>query len=62
MADQVAKRAAQESMTLVMKTTPQLVEENTEKRTLTEEEGLDSLTNIHCLTHLGLKKMAELVN
>ena len=62
MADQVAKKAAQGSMTLVIKTIPQLVEENTEKRTLTEEEGLDCLTNIHCLTHLGLKKMAELVN
>jgi hypothetical protein len=62
MADQVAKRAAQESMTLVMKTTPQLVEENTEKRTLTEEEGLDYLASIHRLTHLGLKKMTELVN
>ena len=62
MADQVAKKAAQGSMTLVIKTTPQLVEENTEKRILTEEEGLEHLANIHCLTHLGLKKMAELVN
>ena len=62
MADQVAKKAAQGSTTLVIKTTPQLVEENTEKRTLTEEEGLDYLASIHRLTHLGLKKMTELVN
>jgi hypothetical protein len=62
MADQVAKKAAQWSMTLVIKTTPQLVEEKTERRTLTEEEGLDYLTSIHRLTNLGLKKMTELVN
>jgi hypothetical protein len=47
MADQVAKKAAQGSMTLVIKTTSQLVEENTEKRTLTEEEGLDYLASLH---------------
>ena len=29
---------------------------------LTEEEGLEYLTNIHHLTHLGPKKMTELVN
>ena len=62
MADQVAKKAAQGSMTLVIKTTPQLVEEITEKKILTEEEGLEYLTNIHHLTHLGPKKMTELVN
>ena len=62
MADQVAKKAAQGSMNLVIKTISQLVEENTEKRILTEEEGLDYLTSIHRLTNLGLKKMTELVN
>jgi hypothetical protein len=62
MADQVAKKAAQGSMNLVIKTISQLVEENTEKRILTEEEGVDYLANIHCLTHLGPKKMTELVN
>lgn len=62
MADQVAKGAAQGPMTLVIKTTPQLVEEITEKKILTEEEGLEYLTNIHHLTHLGPKKMTELVN
>lgn len=62
MADQVAKEVAQGSMTLVIKTTPQLVEEITEKKILTEEEGLEYLTNIHRFTHLGHKKMTELVN
>ena len=62
MADQVAKKAAQGSMTLVIKATPQLVEESTEKTTLTEEEQLDYLASIHRLTHLGPKKMTELVN
>ena len=62
MADQVAKKAAQGSMTLVIKTTPQLIKENTEKRILTEEEGLDYLANIQCLAHLGPQKMTELVN
>jgi hypothetical protein len=62
MADQVAKEAAQGPMTLIIMTTPQLFEEITEKRILTEEEGLEHLANIHCLTHLGPKMMTELVN
>ena len=62
MADQVAKEAAQRPMALVIKTTPQLVEEITEKGILTEEEGLKYLANVHRLTHLGPKKITELVN
>ena len=62
MADQVAKEAAQGPMTLVIKNVPQTVEGRTEKRVLTEEEGLKYLTNIYRLTHLGPKMMTELVN
>jgi hypothetical protein len=62
MADQVAKEAAQGPMALIIKTTPQLVEEITEKGILTEEEGLKYLANVHRLTHLGPKKITELVN
>ncbi|XP_051002929.1 pancreatic triacylglycerol lipase-like [Acomys russatus] len=49
-------------MTLIAKVMPQHAEEIREKRILTEEEGLEYLANIHRLTHLGPKKMTELVN
>ena len=62
MADQVAKEAAQGPMTLVIKNSPQKVEGGTEKRVLTEEEGLKYLADIHRLTHLGAKKMIRLVS
>ena len=62
MADQVAKEAAQGPMTLVIKTMPQLAEEETERKVLTEEEGLKYLADIHHLTHLGSKKMIKLVS
>ena len=41
---------------------PQLAEEETEKKVLTEEEGLKYLADIHRLTHLGSKKMIKLVS
>jgi hypothetical protein len=62
MADQVAKEAVQGPMTLVIKNAPQTVEGRTEKRVLTEEEGLKYLADIHYLTHLGAKKMIKLVS
>ena len=49
-------------MTLVIKTMPQLAEEETERKVLTEEEGLKYLADIHHLTHLGSKKMIKLVS
>ena len=49
-------------MTLVIKTMPQLAEEETEGKVLTEEEGLKHLADIHRLTHLGSKKMIKLVS
>ena len=49
-------------MTLVIKNVPQTVEGRTEKRVLTEEEGLKYLADIHRLTHLGAKKMIRLVS
>ena len=39
-----------------------MVEGRTEKRVLTEEEGLKYLADIHRLTHLGAKKMLKLVS
>ena len=62
MADQVAKEAAQGTMTLVIKKVLQMVKGRTEKRVLTEEEGLKYLADIHRLTHLGAKKMIKLVS
>jgi hypothetical protein len=62
MAEQVAKEAAQGPMTLIVKIMPQLAEEETEKKVLTEEEGLKYLADIHRLTHLGSKKMIKLVS
>ena len=62
MADQVVKEVAQGPMTLVIKNVPQTVEGRTEKRVLTEEEGLKYLADIHRLTHLGAKKMIRLVS
>ena len=62
MADQVVKEVAQGPMTLVIKNVPQTVEGRTEKRVLTEEEGLKYLADIHRLTHLGAKKMIKLVS
>jgi hypothetical protein len=53
---------AQGPITLVIKNMPQMVEGRTEKRVLTEEEGLKYLADIHCLTHLGAKKMIKLVS
>ena len=61
MADQVAKEAAQGPLTLAIKTSLQSAKEIPEKQTLTREEGLEYLTNIHRLTHLGEKKMIKLV-
>ena len=61
-AEQVAKEAAQGPMTLIVKIMPQLAEEETEKKVLTEEEGLKYLADIHRLTHLGSKKMIKLVS
>jgi hypothetical protein len=62
MADQVAKEVAPGPMTLVVKTMPQLTEEETERKVPTEEEGLKYLAEIHRLTHLGSKKMIKLVS
>ena len=39
-----------------------MVEGRTEKRVLTEEEGLKYLADIHRLTHLGARKMIRLVS
>lgn len=47
MADQTAKEAAQGPMTLVARVVPQQAEEIPEKKILTEDEGLEYLTNIH---------------
>ena len=38
---------AQGPITLVIKNMPQMVEGRTEKRVLTEEEGLDYLASLH---------------
>ena len=62
MADRVAKDAAQGPQILTIKAPSQPAEEILEKRTLTREEGLEYLTNIHRLTHLGEKKMIKLVS
>ena len=61
-ADQAAKKAAQGPVTLIIKTTPQSREGISEKQTLTGEEGLEYLTNVYRLTHLGEKKMIKLAN
>ena len=61
-ADRAAKKADQGPMTLIIKTTPQSSKGISEKQTLTEEEGLEYLTNVHHLTHLGEKKMIKLAN
>lgn len=61
MADQEAKKAAQGPMTLKIKTKSQPETKETDKRTLKEEEGQEYLANIHHLTHLGAKKLIELV-
>ena len=61
-ADRAAKKADQGPMTLTIKTTPQSSEGISEKQTLTGEEGLEYLTNVHRLTHPGEKKMIKLAN
>lgn len=48
--------ATQGPLTLMVKTSSQLGMETSEKQTLTEEEGLEYLTTVHHLTHLGRKK------
>ena len=62
MADQVAKEAAQGTMTLVIKNGSRWLKGGLRKRVLTEEEGLKYLAYIHRLTHLGAKKMIKLVS
>ncbi|XP_076767284.1 uncharacterized protein LOC143433999 [Arvicanthis niloticus] len=62
MADQMAKEAAQGPMTLIAKVGSCQNERALEKRVLTEEEGLEYLTSMHRLTHLGARKMIELSN
>lgn len=62
MADQMAKEAAHGPMTLIAKVGSRQDERALEKRALTEEEGLEYLTSMHRLTHLGARKMIELSN